>query len=431
MAGNHLVIGIKIILHIPIFKSFSFIAFIRQYPHYRCILVARFLGILTARMLFTIMGWEIYRITQNPLFIGLIGFFEVVPAITCGLFAGNIIDSHDRKRIAVLVSLMNLVSIALLAFLTWQLSDVRLPYVFFAFSFITGILRSFWASNLSAIVPDIIPKEKIPQSGPYFTGSFLFGSVIGHALGGFLVSILPIHIEIGLGSIFFLVAFFHLRKLPTMSTIMIKKVSSLKNTLNNILEGLHYVYNHKVIFSAILLDMLAVLFGGVVALLPIYARDILFISPSLFGWLNASMDIGAGIGIIVMGFFPMKRGQGLKMLVSVFGFGIGIILFAFSRNYLLSITILVVCGFFDSVSMVVRGIILQSYVPDYIRGRVMSVSSIFISSSNELGQFESGLTSRLMGVIPATLFGGVMTLVVVTTIAYFSPQLRKLEWENK
>lgn len=403
----------------------SFFAFVKAYPHYRRIITSRLLGILTARMLFTIMGWEIYRITNDPLFIGLLGLFEVVPAILTGLFAGNAIDTLNRKKIVLAVAMLNVFTISVLALLNATLAENLIPYAFLGFSLCTGFLRSFWGATLSAMIPNIIPIEKVPRSGPYTTGAFLLGSVVGHALGGFLIGYVSITLSILLGAIWFLICCLELSKLPNPKTPLKRNTG----VIQNIAEGIGYVYQNKIILSAITLDMFAVLFGGLVALLPVYARDILFISPVLFGWLNASMDIGALVGIATMALFPMQKRQGRTLLISVFFFGVGIVAFAFSRNYVLSMAILVVCGFCDSISMVVRGIIMQSYVPDHIRGRVMSVNSIFISSSNELGQFESGVTSRLMGVIPATIFGGSMTLLVVVIIALFSPKLRNLEWK--
>lgn len=377
-------------------------------------------------MLFTILAWQIYTTTGNPLFIGFLGLSEVIPAIVFSLFAGNIIDSHHRKKIVVVVGICNVCIVTALTISSILFTENILVYIFLGFAFCVGTLRSFWGSTLSTIIPNVIPKEKIPQAGPYNTGSFLLGSIIGHALGGFMVAHLSLPIAFTFGIILFLLAFWNVCLLPFLPV----EQKTKGNTFKNIMEGLQYVYQNKIIFSALVLDLFAVLFGGVVALLPVYAQDILFISPALFGWLNASMDIGAVMGIISMEMFPMKKEQGKKMIISVAGFGICIILFGLSKNYLFSLLILVVAGFLDSISMVVRGVILQSHVPNYIRGRVMSVNSIFVSSSNELGQFESGLTSRIMGVVPATIFGGCMTLIVVAGVAWFSPHLRNLTWKR-
>lgn len=203
---------------------------------------------------------------------------------------------------------------------------------------------------------------------------------------------------------------------------------SEKKTWESVKEGLRFVFNTKALLAAMALDMFAVLFGGAVALIPVFASDILKVGPTGFGWLNAASDIGAIIIVVMLTLFPMRKAQGKKMLLAVGGFGICIILFGLSKWFLLSFFALMLGGILDGVSVVVRGTVMQLLTPDHMRGRVSSVSSMFVTSSNELGQFESGAMTKVMGVIPSVLFGGAMTLAVVITTWFKAPTLRKFEY---
>lgn len=201
-----------------------------------------------------------------------------------------------------------------------------------------------------------------------------------------------------------------------------------RKTIESVKEGLRFVYKTKEILGAYTLDMFAVLFGGAVAMVPVYAKDILKIGPIGFGWLNGAADIGAIFIVILLAFFPMKSAQGKKLLIAVGGFGACIILFAVSKWFFLSFAALLIAGMLDGISVVVRGTVMQLKTPDHMRGRVSSVGSMFINSSNELGQFESGLAARLMGVVPSVVFGGCMTLLVVVITWFKAPTLRKFEY---
>jgi MFS family permease len=203
---------------------------------------------------------------------------------------------------------------------------------------------------------------------------------------------------------------------------------SVKRTWESVKEGLRFVYKTKELLAALSLDMFAVLFGGAVAMVPVYAKDILKIGPIGFGWLNAAIDIGAICVVILLTIAPMKKAQGKKLLLAVAGFGICIILFALSKWFILSFLALLIAGMLDGISVVVRGTVMQLKTPDHMRGRVSSVSSMFINSSNELGQFESGLAAKILGVVPSVVFGGCMTLAVVVITWIKAPKLRKFEY---
>lgn len=250
-------------------------------------------------------------------------------------------------------------------------------------------------------------------------------SVMGHAIGGFLIA--GYGITGTLAVIFFilivsLLFLFRLYKKPPLNE------RSEKRTWESVREGLVFVYKTKELLGAISLDLFAVLFGGAVAMVPVYARDLLKVGPQGFGFLNGASDLGAILIVILITIFPLKRRQGYKLMYAVAGFGICIIIFALSKLFWLSFLALMISGMLDGISVVVRGTISQLKTPDNMRGRVMSVNSMFVNSSNELGQFESGVTAKLMGVVPSVVFGGCMTVLVVVTTWFKAPSLRKMEY---
>ena len=275
------------------------------------------------------------------------------------------------------------------------------------------------------MIGSIIPKELLANATTWNQGIWLSASVIGHALVGFLI--------VGLGNtgalliictlvITGLAYLFQLKLKPPLNE------KGEKKTIESVKEGLRFVFSTKEVLGALSLDLFAVLFGGAVAMIPVFAKDILKTGPVGFGWLNAAADIGSILVVIGLTMFPLKKQQGKKLLFAVGGFGICIILFGISQLYWLSFTVLLLSGLLDGISMVIRGTILQLKTPDHMRGRVMSVNSMFINSSNELGQFESGVASKLMGVVPSVVFGGSMTILVVVITWLKAPSLRKMEY---
>ncbi len=271
----------------------------------------------------------------------------------------------------------------------------------------------------------IVPKNLLQNATTWNQGTWLSASVTGHAVGGFLIAFIGISNTllvvscIIFASILFL---YQLKPKPPVQTNMEKK------TWESVKEGLSFVFRTKALLAAMALDMFAVLFGGAVAMIPVFAKDILKISPLAYGWLNAATDIGAISIVVILTLWPMKKAQGRKMLLAVAGFGCCIILFGLSKWFLLSFFVMLLAGILDGVSVVVRGTVMQLLTPDHMRGRVSSVSSMFVTSSNELGQFESGLMARAMGAIPSVIFGGCMTIAVVVTTWFKAPTLRKFEY---
>jgi predicted MFS family arabinose efflux permease len=297
--------------------------------------------------------------------------------------------------------------------------------LYYAVIFCTGIIRAFVGPTSSAIVAQLIPRERLQFAANITSSSWLSASILGHATGGFFIAWFGVHSTFYFILSYVIISAFSIslvHKLP-----VVNKDPNAK-ALASVKEGLLYVLNHKILLGAISLDLFAVLFGGAVALIPEVAHTILEVGPVGFGWLNAATDIGAVISILMMTIFPIRKRQGKRLIFAVGGFGICIIVFGLSELYWISFAVLLVAGMLDAVSMIIRGTIFQLTTPDHMRGRVSSVNSMFINSSNELGMFESGFTSRVMGAAPAIVFGGSMTIIVVVLTWLLAPSLRKMEY---
>jgi MFS family permease len=382
------------------------------------------------RMVGTLSGWWMYELTGNPLTLGLIGLAEVIPAVSLALYAGHVIDLTDkRKMIRITVALYALCASILLLLSTHLVIDsLGKGFVvagIFSVIFLTGAIRSFSGPTFSATLAQLVPKDLLQNAITWNQGSWLSASVSGHALAGFLIAFVgntgTLLVITSLVSISFFILS-GIRPKPPLNT------QSEKKTWDSVKEGLRFVFHTKEVLGALSLDLFAVLFGGAVALVPVYAKDILKVGPMGFGWLNAATDMGAIIVVLLLTLFPMRRNQGRILMFAVAGFGLCIITFGLSTSFLLSFIALMCGGILDGISVVIRGTILQLKTPDEMRGRVMSVNSMFINSSNELGQFESGVAARLLGVVPSVVFGGCMTIMVVGITWFKAPSLRKLQY---
>lgn len=399
-------------------------------PEFKNLLLGRFTFIMGLRMMGTLVGWWIYELTNDPFAIGLIGLSEVVPAVSMALYAGHVIDiSEKRKLLLKGIFSYALVALLLLAlstsFTSRYLTNSQIAIGIYILFFFTGIIRSFTGPVFSAMLAMVVPRNLLQNATTWSQGSWLAASVTGHATGGFLIALLGITGTFIVICCLLITGFFVLTQLKPKPAF---RQNDEKRTWESVKEGLRFVYQTKEILAAFSLDMFAVLFGGAVAMVPVYARDILAIGPVGFGWLNAAIDIGAVCSVILLTVSPLKKAQGKKLLFAVAGFGACIILFAVSKWFILSFVALLVAGMLDGLSVVVRGTVMQLKTPDHMRGRVSSVGSMFINSSNELGQFESGVAAKLMGVVPSVVFGGCMTLLVVIITWIKAPTLRKFEY---
>lgn len=393
-------------------------------------MLGRFTFIAALRMMGTLVAWWVYELTGDPFAIGLVGLSEVIPALSMALYAGHVIDKSEKRKLVLTGVFFYAVAATILLFVSTSyigshFSNHTIALFIYAIIFCTGIIRAFTGPNFSAMLASIVPRQYLQNATTWTQGSWLSASVTGHAAGGFLIWKLGITGTLIIVCSLLVIAFFlfiQLKPKPPMAQ------SGEKKTWESVKEGLRFVFKTKEILAAFSLDMFAVLFGGAVAMVPVYAKDILKIGPQGFGWLNAAIDMGSIFIIILLTFFPMKKKQGKKLMVAVAGFGICIILFALSTWFVLSFAALMIAGMLDGISVVVRGTVMQLKTPDHMRGRVSSVGSMFINSSNELGQFESGVAAKLMGVVPSVVFGGCMTLVVVIITWFKAPTLRKFEY---
>ncbi|MDP1844193.1 MAG: MFS transporter [Sediminibacterium sp.] len=409
-------------------KNDPFVAM--RIAEFRNLMIGRFSFIMGLRMLGTLVGWWIYELTNEPFAIGLIGLAEVVPAVSLSLYAGYIIDISEKRKL-LLKGIAFYFSCALLLFFLAsnftanQLSKHWIAFSIYIIIFFTGIIRAFTGPTFGTMVASIVPKNILQNATTWNQGIWLSASVTGHATVGFLIALLGNAQSLMIICIMIAIGFIFLQRIHSKPPLNEK---GEKTGLASVKEGLDYVFKTKELLGALSLDLFAVFFGGAVAMIPVFAKDILNVGPVGFGWLNAAADIGSIIIIVLLTFFPLKSGQGKKLLIVVGGFGICIIVFALSKLFWLSFIVLVLSGILDGVSMIIRGTIVQLRTPDHMRGRVMSVNSMFINSSNELGQFESGMAAKLLGVIPSVVFGGSMTLLVVIITWFKAPSLRKMEY---
>jgi MFS family permease len=399
-------------------------------PEYKNLIFGRFCFIMGLRMMNTLVGWWVYELTNDPFAIGLVGLSEVVPALSMALYSGHVIDISEKRKLLLRSVFGYICAAGLLLFLSTtfihkNVSGHNITYCIYAVIFCTGIIRSFAGPSFSALIATIVPRQFLQNATTWSQGSWLLASVTGHAMGGFLIAWLGNMGTMIVICCLLVTAFFIITRLKPKPAM---QQSGEKRTWDSVKEGIRFVFKTKELLAALSLDMFAVLFGGAVAMVPVYAKDILKIGPIGFGWLNAAIDIGAICVVVLLTVAPLKKAQGKKLLLAVTGFGICIILFALSKWFILSFFALMIAGMLDGVSVVVRGTVMQLKTPDHMRGRVSSVSSMFINSSNELGQFESGLAAKLLGVVPSVVFGGCMTLAVVMITWFKAPALRKFEY---
>lgn len=399
--------------------------------------IARFLFIAGLRMTPVLLGWRLYEITGSKLSIGILGLSEVIPAVLLALPAGVKVDSSNKHRlISICMSLYFLLMAAMLIVTSgWFTSQVSsfgkisskqiTQWVIFGLVFLTGVIRAYSSPAINAFLAQLVPQESLVRAVSINSMTWLMAAVTGPALAGLLLGYTNITVAFSITCIAIFVAtiLFQLIKPKPVSWQPGKT-----KTWEGVKEGLNFVFHQKALLSAISLDMFAVLFGGVVGILPVFAVDILKIGPEKLGWLYAATYLGNFIAIGLLISRPLKNKQGRTLLYTVAGFGICILIFALSKNFWLSFAALFISGLFDGVSVIIRGTIVQLFVPDEMRGRVSSVNSIFVNSSNELGQFESGAAASIMGTVPSAIFGGCMTLLVTIVTWIKAPTLRKFEY---
>jgi MFS family permease len=400
-----------------------------RYKEFNTFLLLRFAMVFAWSMQFIIIEWEVYSITKDPLSLGLIGLMEVIPAFSMALFAGHIVDQKEKKGLLLKCILAFSVISFGLFLLTWpavvqDYATNTILYSIYFLVFLGGLVRAFLGPTIFSFLSLLVPKKIYPNAATWSSSVWQIASVVGPAVAGFSITLIGVHwsmCSVFIFSIFAMLFLSQIEKKPIMNPKIGEPV------MQSLTEGIKFVFNNKTVLGAITLDMVAVLFGGAVALLPIFAQDILKVGPEGFGFLRAAPAVGAFITMLITAYVPLSKNAGMKLLSAIFAFGICIIVFGLSTIFWVSLLALFLSGVFDGISVVIRQTILQLKTPDHMRGRVSAVNSMFVGSSNELGAFESGLTAKLMGTVTAVVFGGSMTLFVVLTTGIISPTFRKLD----
>ena len=375
-----------------------------------------------------IVAYSLYQITRDPLTLGFIGLAEAIPFITLSLWGGYFADKLNKQTI-MKVCLFFAIPLPLVLWALFHLHGLEkigintLSWGIYAVIFALGTIRGFYNPSATSLKPFLIPRELYANGATWTTIGWQSGVIIGPMLGGSMLAFLGretslLTVTALLAICFILISLLQKRTFPQMET---------ENVLQSLTDGFRFIWKTKIVLWAISLDLVSVLFGGVIALLPIFAEEILKVGPEGLGYLRAAPSIGALITMIALTKFPPMHHAWRNMLLAVAGFGIFTILFAFSNNMWLSLFALIMTGACDSISVVVRQTVLQIFPPENMRGRVAAVNGMFVSSSNELGAFESGLAAKYLGTITATLFGGCMTLAVVTYCWFKTSDLFKVD----
>ena len=405
-----------------------------RFREFNIFLVVRFILVFSWSMQFIIVEWLVWEITKNPLSLGLIGLMEVVPAVSMALFAGHIVDQKEKRNLLIYCIIAFLfVSVGFYLVTSsdakTMFSSQTILYLIYLLVFIGGFIRAFFGPTIFSLVALIVPKNTYANAATWSSSVWQMGVVLGPAFAGFSIHWIGVNSSMGVvlaGVLVSLLILSFIKRKPILNP----KIG--ENIFKSLSEGVAFVYNSKAILGAITLDMVAVLFGGAIALLPIYATEIIVIpvgmEPSeVFGVLRATPAVGSLITMFIAAYIPITKNAGTKLLIAIFGFGISIITFGLSSLFWISVLSLFIYGLTDGISMVIRQTILQLKTPDHLRGRVASVNSIFVGSSNELGAFESGVTAKLMGTVTAVVFGGTITVLTAVGTAFVSPSFRKLD----
>ncbi|MCC7305029.1 MAG: MFS transporter [Alphaproteobacteria bacterium] len=393
---------------------------------FRLLLVTRMGMMMALQAQAVIVGWQVYSITKDPFLLGLTGLVEAVPAIFCALFAGHVVDiSHPQRVYMMCIGTLALNSLLLMIVAGGYapMDETHVLYFIFAGVFVSGLARSFAMPAAFSILPKIVPRKEFPAATAWQSSMFQIGAISGPAIAGLIYGgygphgawLFPVSV-IGLA---FLMASF--MRLPSF-----ERDTARPKAFESIREGWAFILGNKTLLTVMAIDMFAVLFGGAVAMLPAFADQVLHVGAEGLGALRAAPAMGAIVTALIFALRPMKTISAQRLLLVVTGFGICMIGFGLSEYFWLSMLFLALSGAFDSVSMIIRGTMMQLLTPDRMRGRVAAVNSMFIISSNEIGAFESGVAAKLFGLVPSVVIGGVGTLIVVATAALSKDFRRKV-----
>lgn len=394
------------------------------YPEIRSFLGSIAFFTLANRALAVVIGLQIYSLTKSPLALGILGLIEAIPALSLALFGGYAADRFDRRTILLMTKAVSVGCAVVLAVISMD----HQPNVFALYSviFVAGIARGFSDPATTAFEAQVVPRELTVNAASWTASTWLSCSILGPALVGFAYELAGIHRTYMVLAVLFGCSW--------ICTAAIKprphqRIAHGESIFKSVSIGLKFVFKEQALIGAMTLDLFAVFFGGVIALLPVFATDILHVGARGLGFLEAAPAVGALAVMLYSTHHPPIKHAGRNLLVAVACFGVCIIIFAFSKNFYLSWVMLMLSGVFDGVSMVIRRSMVRLLSPDHMRGRIASVSSIFIGASNELGAFESGFLAHLIGVVPCVWVGGSITLLVVSVTAVCAPRLRRLGFD--
>ena len=392
------------------------------YPDFTVYELARFFIVAALEMQSVAVGWQVYEITKRALDLGLVGLAQFLPGMLLFLLSGHVADRFDRRKVLLWCYAGFALCSALLLGIAWH--GARTVHLIYVVLVLLGVVRSLNAPASRALLPQLVLEEHFPNAVAWHSSIFQTATILGPALGGVIYAAArgPSAVYASATAVSIIAFLSALRIKPLQRTAPQEEVS-----LASVLAGFHYIWRQKIILGSISLDMFAVLLGGAVALLPIYAREILKTGPWGLGLLRTAPGVGAAIMAVLVAHRPLRSRVGATMLWCVAGFGVFTILFGISRSFVLSLVALSLVGACDMISVIVRGTLVQLATPDEMRGRVNAVDMLFIGASNEFGQFESGLTAAWFGTVPAVVLGGVGTLVVIGLWAWLFPELRKAD----
>ena len=392
-----------------------------RYPNFLRHAGARVLSVLASEMQAVAVGWQIYGLTHRPLDLGLVGLAQFLPGVLLFLVAGHAADRFPRKKILeACAGGYALVSALLFIFTVHGITAV---YPFYIVLLLNGTARAFSMPSSQSLLPSLVTEEHLANAiawgSSWFQAATILGPVVGGLIYGLAASPLPVY---ALAAASYLAALFLYSRLDMTLVKQMRKAAAPEM----VWEGLHYIWKNKFVLGAISLDLFAVLLGGAVALLPVYAREILAVGATGLGILRSAPGVGAILTALALAHRPLGKRQGAFMLCCVFGFGVFTVVFGISRSVALSLVALALSGACDMVSVVVRSTMVQLSTPDHMRGRVSAVNMVFIGASNEVGQFESGITAQWFGTVPAVVLGGIGTILVVVLWTWLFPELRRV-----
>ncbi|ADV66876.1 MFS transporter [Deinococcus maricopensis] len=390
-----------------------------RFPEFRALLASGVASSFASRALAVVIGYQIYQLTKSPLALGWLGLVEAAPALGLALIGGHVADRRDRRRILLITRVIMLVTALMMAFVGGTSLAALYTLVF-----ITGLARGFGDPASSAFETQVVPMGAFVNAGSWLGSAGQAAAMVGPAVGGFAFDLM------GARGAYLMIAVLHAVSLVTLALIAPKPLPVMPGDPEpigqSIRTGVQFVARDRVLVGSMALDLFAVLFGGAVALLPVFAHDILKVGATGLGFLVAAPSVGALLAMLWATRHPPLARAGLSLLLNIAGFGVSIIVFALSRSLWLSLVALALSGAFDGVSMVIRRAIVRLRTPDHLRGRVAAVSLLFIGSSNEIGAFESGVAANLLGTARSVWAGGIVTLLVVAATAGLVPELRHL-----